>query len=276
MSAPEICIALEADLLVDVTTGIPGPCWELVRHVHDWEDDHGVATNVMVVGEQSSLEAGALMTRLADMGLDRIRGVHIRGDVLPYVEGFGADLFLSSRMDLVEAAIAAGVPAACMTGVSLPERKGGLRLAFDGDAVLFSNASEKRYLEEGLKAFRRGEGDMVDVPLPDGPLMPFLEAVESMRRVLPPDAVKVALVTARQGHAAERAVRTLDAKGVTLDAVMFCGDTPKVDLLVPFGTHIFFDDSERHVLPASRVLPVGHVPWPADEQVSPQDVESLV
>ncbi|MEJ2133604.1 MAG: 5'-nucleotidase, partial [Gammaproteobacteria bacterium] len=137
-----------------------------------------------------------------------------------------------------------------------------LRIAFDGDAVLFSDESERVYQEEGLEAFARREREAAREPLSGGPFQPFLAALHAIQREFPLEdcPIRTALVTARSAPAHERVVRTLRAWDIRLDESLFLGGLDKGEFLRAFGADVFFDDQARYCGPASRHVATGHVP----------------
>ena len=180
-----------------------------------------------------------------------------------YMEAFGCDLFLSTVAEDVRHALAAGVAAATL----LPSKaqSGGddvLRLAFDGDAVLFSDEAEQVFKREGLEAFRSSERDAAKRPLQGGPFKAFLAAVHRIQQEFSPDAcpIRTALVTARSAPAHERVIRTLRAWDIRLDESLFLGGWSKGAFLKAFGADIFFDDQALHCESARDHVAAGHVP----------------
>jgi len=180
-----------------------------------------------------------------------------------YMEAFGCDLFLATVAEDVRHALAAGVAAATL----LPSKaqSGGddvLRLAFDGDAVLFSDEAEQVFKREGLEAFRSSERDAAKRPLQGGPFKAFLAAVHRIQQEFSPDAcpIRTALVTARSAPAHERVIRTLRAWDIRLDESLFLGGWSKGAFLKAFGADIFFDDQALHCESARDHVAAGHVP----------------
>jgi len=180
-----------------------------------------------------------------------------------YMEAFGCDLFLSTVAEDVRHALATGVAAATL----LPSKAQSgvddvLRLAFDGDAVLFSDEAEQVFKREGLEAFRSSERDAAKRPLQGGPFKAFLAAVHRIQQEFSPDAcpIRTALVTARSAPAHERVIRTLRAWDIRLDESLFLGGWSKGAFLKAFGADIFFDDQALHCESARDHVAAGHVP----------------
>ncbi len=180
-----------------------------------------------------------------------------------YVPAFGAHLFLSADAGDVKNALETGYAAATIlsSSPSTSESK-QLRIAFDGDAVLFSDESERVYKEEGLSAFTKNEQQQAKKPLLGGPFKPFLSVLQGIQAQFEPDQspIRTALVTARAAPAHERVVRTFRAWGIRIDEAMFLGGMDKTAFLRAFGADIFFDDQQHWCDSASQHVATGHVP----------------
>lgn len=179
-----------------------------------------------------------------------------------YISPFGAHLFLSTHQDDVRFALEAGYAAASILSRSGQSNVSDeLRIAFDGDAVLFSDESERIYSEEGLDAFTENERSAAKQPLTGGPFKAFLQALQGLQSEFPDDAcpIRTALVTARSAPAHERVIRTLRDWNIRLDESLFLGGLDKGQFLKNFGADVFFDDQEGHCQSASEHVPAGHV-----------------
>ncbi|AET88129.1 MULTISPECIES: 5'-nucleotidase [Caballeronia] len=202
-------------------------------------------------------------------GLAIERGVFTRGrSPFAYLKPLHASLFLSANPDDVRDALAAGFPAARV----LPETPRAasryadeIRIAFDGDAVLFSDEAERVFQSDGLSAFVGHETTRREEPLPGGPLKPLLAALNKLQRIADdterksPMHIRTALVTARSAPAHERAIRTLMAWDIEIDEAMFLGGLDKGEFLREFEPDFFFDDQIRHCESARVVTATGHV-----------------
>ena len=197
-------------------------------------------------------------------GLPIDRGVFTRGAApWRYLRPLAANLFLSTNEADVRQALAAGVPAArvyphsARASAAHPDE---VRIAFDGDAVLFSDEAERVFQAEGLHAFQSHERDRAATPLAPGPFKPLLEALHRLQRE--PAAsmrLRTALVTARSAPAHERAIRTLMAWQIDVDEAMFLGGLAKGSFLREFEPDFFFDDQTGHIENAALHVPAGHV-----------------
>lgn len=202
-------------------------------------------------------------------GLDIQRGSFTRGEApWRYLKPLRANLFLSANLDDVRAALAAGVPAAQVYPQSAHASSAHpheVRIAFDGDAVLFSDEAEQVFQSQGLVAFQQHESDKASEPLPAGPFKPLLDALQHLQALgnsshkEAPMRLRTALVTARSAPAHERAIRTLMSWDIEVDEAMFLGGLPKGEFLREFEPDFFFDDQTRHVTAASEHVPSGHV-----------------
>jgi 5'-nucleotidase len=197
-------------------------------------------------------------------GLPIQRGVFTRGQSpWRYLRPLNANLFLSTNEADVRSALAAGVPAArvypnsARASTAHPDE---VRIAFDGDAVLFSDEAERVFQRAGLDAFQAHEREQAATPLAAGPFKPLLLALQRLQRE--PGAnmrIRTALVTARSAPAHERAIRTLMDWNIEVDEAMFLGGLPKGEFLREFEPDFFFDDQTGHIENASEHVPSGHV-----------------
>lgn len=180
-----------------------------------------------------------------------------------YVSAFGCHLFLSTHAEDVRQALDAGVAAATlMLAGSRQGEEEELRFAFDGDAVLFSDESERIYKQEGLEAFAENEKSKAKTPLSGGPFKNFLKALQRLQADFPDGncPIRTALVTARSAPAHERVIRTLRQWGIRLDESLFLGGLDKGEFLRSYGADVFFDDQQSHCHSASQHVATGHVP----------------
>jgi 5'-nucleotidase len=181
-----------------------------------------------------------------------------------YLKDFSTHLFLSANPEDVREALTAGIAAATILpdSAAMP-RHPELRIAFDGDAVIFSDEAERVYQEKGLAEFNRVETERKEEPLPGGPFKPFLAALHELQSRYEADAspIRTALVTARGAPAHERVIRTLRSWGVRIDEALFLAGKDKGTFLESFGADIFFDDQWRHCDSAKGFVATGHVPF---------------
>lgn len=185
----------------------------------------------------------------------------------PYISAFGTHLFLSADPDDVRKALEAGFAAATILSSASTQsldatNSAQLRIAFDGDAVLFSDESERIYKQNGLNAFESNEVMAAKQPLPGGPFKNFLSMLHQIQLEYPADTspIRTALITARAAPAHERVIRTLRAWNIRIDEALFLGGKDKGVFLNAFGADIFFDDQQKHCESARQHVATGHVP----------------
>lgn len=224
---------------------------------------------VIIMSHNSPDTSLRVFHSIAHYGLNISRAVLASGASLtPYLEAFHTDLYLSADEEDVQSAINCGIAAGiiCCDEIRMPGKQdqiSQIRIAFDGDAVLFSDESEQIYREKGLEAFEENERLQANNPLKQGPFAKFLKTLSDIQKEFIPEQapIRTALVTARSAPAHERVIRTLRAWNVRIDEAFFLGGISKTEVLKAFGAHIFFDDQAVHTLPASEVVPSARVPY---------------
>jgi 5'-nucleotidase len=241
----------------------PGVAFSLVRKLLAF--NHGEPRVEVVMLSRNDPVSGLRVFRSAQhYGLSVQRGVFTRGQPpWRYLMPLRANLFLSANEADVRAALAAGVPAArvyphaARASDAHPQE---VRIAFDGDAVLFGDEAERVFQSQGLDAFHAHETAHAARPLAAGPFKPLLQALQRMQ-CEPAQAMRIrtALVTARSAPAHERAMRTLMDWHIEVDEAMFLGGLPKGEFLREFEPDFFFDDQTGHVASAAAHVPAGHV-----------------
>lgn len=226
---------------------------------------------VIVMSRNSPNTSLRIFHSIDHYGLDITRAALSGGaPIAPYLSPFQTDLFLSAHRPDVQDAVNTGIAAGMiLTGNALDYSPADqIRIAFDGDAVLFSAESERIYQREGLDAFAEHERSKADEPMEKGPFANFLmtiahiQAQFSDRESVP---IRTALVTSRGAPAHERAIKTLRQWGVRVDEAFFLGGVSKQEVLSAFGAHIFFDDQPAHAEPASKYVPSAVVPYAAGQ-----------
>lgn len=180
-----------------------------------------------------------------------------------YIAAFGAHLFLSAHSEDVQKALNEN----CAAATIIPSHANlnhtdQLRIAFDGDAVLFSDEAEKIFQSEGLDAFKESERISAKTPLKDGPFKEFLQALHQIQTLFTTEEcpIRTALVTARDAPAHERVIYTLRVWNIRIDEALFLGGMSKGEFLKAFAADIFFDDQRKHCDSASLHVATGHVP----------------
>jgi 5'-nucleotidase len=233
------------------------------------KDGEPALVEVVVMSRVSPGIAMRVLKTVRQMGLSISRYAFTGGEPLvDYMRAFSIDLFLSHSESDVQGVIDSGTAAAALlypppANYQPPEDQ--VRIAFDADAVLFSDESEVLYKAEGLEAFHGSEDASREAPMKEGPYAGFLKKLASIQTRLPGrveySAIRLAIVTARNAPAEWRVITTLRHWGVYIDAAFFLGGLDKTAVLQALRPHIFFDDQELHVAPASELVPSGRVPY---------------
>lgn len=249
----------------------PGPGFPLIKALLNLNRLPGKegSVEVIIMSRNSPDSSLRVFKTIEHYGLDITRAVLASGASLaPYLTAFKTDLFLSAYEDDVQSAIDSNIAAGiiCTDGLrtyDCDHQIRQIRIAFDGDAVLFSDESEKIYQEQGLEAFEENERRKADSPLKAGPFAKFLGTLSRLQAdfTVQEAPIRTALVTTRCAPTHERVIRTLRAWNVRIDEVFFLGGVRKKDVLRAFGAHIFFDDQTVHTVPASEVVPAARVPY---------------
>ena len=242
----------------------PGVAFSLVNKLLAFNADGKAQVEVVILSRNDPVSGMRVFRSAQHYGLPVQRGVFTRGEPpWRYLRPLAANLFLSTNEADVRQALAVGVPAArvypesARASAAHPDE---VRIAFDGDAVLFSDEAERVFQSQGLDAFQSHERDRAATPLAPGPFKPLLEALHRLQRS--PTAgmrLRTALVTARSAPAHERAIRTLMQWQIDVDEAMFLGGLPKGTFLREFEPDFFFDDQTGHIENAALHVPAGHV-----------------
>ena len=247
----------------------PGTAFPLIRALHKLNDGDEQLVEIIIMSKNSADTSLRIFNSIEHYGLDISRAALVAGaPISPYLGPFHTDLFLSANEDDVQEAINANVAADIICShehlpISTDGDIGQIRIAFDGDAVIFSDEAERIYQEKGLQAFAEHEQENAQKPLPEGPFAKLLKTISLLQQQFPKDEVPIrtALVTARNAPAHERVIRTLRAWNIRIDEVFFLGGIEKSEVLKAFDAHIFFDDQKVHTESASRMVPSARVPY---------------
>jgi len=247
----------------------PGIAFSLVKKLLSLNElpPAGPRVEVILLSRNTADTGLRIMTSIGHYQLDISRAAFTGGEnTYPYVPAFDAHLFLSANPVDVRKALDAGHAAATILPSNVRrdiDQTRELRIAFDGDAVLFSDEAERIYQEDGLDAFTASEVSAAREPLSGGPFKNFLSALHRIQSEYPVDRspIRTALVTARSAPAHERVVRTLRAWNIRIDEALFLGGLDKGPFLKAFGADIFFDDQSGHCESARQHVNTGHVPF---------------
>src|ERR1700681_451443 len=242
----------------------PGPAFVLVKKLLRLNRPEKQYVEVILLSRNSADTGLRVFNAIKHYGLDISRAAFTKGEPTSrYVPAFGAHLFLSADTEDVKRVLDDGYAAATIVPSTVGKNEtDDLRIAFDGDAVLFSDEAERVYQKSGLAAFSQSETDAALRPLSGGPFKEFLAGLHRIQSDFAADQspIRTALVTARSAPAHERVIRTLRAWNIRIDEALFLGGLDKGEFLRAFGADIFFDDQHTHIESAAKHVASGHVP----------------
>ncbi len=249
---------------VDLQPGTAFPLVKALLKLNDLQDD--CLVEVVIMSRNTPDTGLRIMNSVENYGLNISRAAFSGGESLtPYLDAFEVDLFLSKSEDDVQRAVDSGKAAAVLyqPPENFKEVDDVIRIAFDGDAVLFSEESEKIYQEQGLEAFQKHEQENREKNLPEGPFAKLLKMLSYVQKKCPVDdrPVRIAIVTARSAPAHARVIKTLRDWGVDVNNAFFLGGVSKDRVLEAFGAYIYFDDQDLHLKDTSKVVPSAKVPY---------------
>ncbi|MDT4291208.1 5'-nucleotidase [Methylomonas sp. MO1] len=241
------------------------------------EGDTSPLVEVVVMSRNSPETGVRVFNNIRRLQLPISRHAFTGGEsVVDYLDAYDVDLFLTTHAKDAQRVIDARSCAAAILKEppkdieKIPE--GQVRIAFDGDAVLFDDSSEIVYKADGLGGFHKNEDSKKDIPMQEGPYTSLLKKLSRLQERLPFSVeyspVRIAIVTARNAPAEMRVIKTLRHWGVYVDEVFFLGGLEKAKVLRAFKPHIFFDDQDLHLEPASNYIPAGKVPYSSDSPLN--------
>ena len=247
----------------------PGAAFPLIKALQGLNSKEQHLTEIIIMSKNSADTSLRIFNSIEHYGLNISRAALVGGvSISPYLCAFSTDLFLSANEVDVQEAINANIAAGIIythpeLPIDLTQPVSQIRIAFDGDAVIFSDESERIFQEQGLEAFVEHEHANAQNPLPEGPFAKLLKTLSFVQQQFPKETVPIrtALVTARNAPAHERVIRTLRAWNVRIDEAFFLGGIEKSEVLRAFGANIFFDDQTVHTDPASKMVPSARVPY---------------
>lgn len=247
----------------------PGTAFPLIKALQNLNADGRNLTETIIMSRNNTNTSLRIFNSIEHYGLNISRAAMVSGaPIAPYLSAFKTDLFLSANEEDVQEAVNANVAAGLICShnpLPVDEQKEitQIRIAFDGDAVIFSDESERIYQAQGLAAFAQYEQQNARKPLPEGPFAKLLKTISLIQKQFPRDCVPIrtALVTARNAPAHERVIRTLQAWDVRIDEAFFMGGVDKSEILRAFGANIYFDDQKGHIDRASQYVPSARVPY---------------
>ncbi len=238
---------------------------------NDYHDESPLV-EVVIVSKSTPDMGIQVLNAIRQHQLPITRSAFISGSaVADYIADFKVDLFLTTNHDDAQAVVDKKVCACAIVDASPIDTEyldtDQLRIAFDGDAVLFDEQAELIYQQKGLKAFHDYERKMSHYLIDKGPYADFLIKLSALQKKLPipidgqNKPICIALVTARNAPADMRAIKTLRSWGVLVDMAFFLGGIEKTHVLKTFAPHIFFDDSIKHIELAKAFVPSARVPY---------------
>ncbi|GAB3518564.1 5'-nucleotidase [Photobacterium alginatilyticum] len=274
-SDPDTAIEAYRDFMLEHenTPLDPGTGWHLVKALLDlnqYQRDDGPLVEVVVMSRNSPDTGLRILNTIRYDKLNMTRSAFTAGEsVADYLDAFEVDLFLTTNVEDAQQVIDSKLCAAAILkeppadAPEIPE--GQVRIAFDGDAVLFSDESELVYKTQGMAEFHAQEDAKQDIPMEEGPYASFLKKLSKLQDRLPIrveySPVRIALVTARNSPSEMRVIKTLRHWGVYVDEAFFLGGVEKTKVLKAFRPHIFFDDQDVHLNSAANLVPSGKVPY---------------
>ena len=244
----------------------PGEAFQLVKKLLALNEDeiNHQGVEVILISRNSADSGLRIFNSIEHHGLGIDRAVFTNGESpFRYMKAIGTELFLSGHAEDVRRTLQAGFASALILPGAQNRPDGDqLRIAFDGDAVLFSDEAERVYQEEGLEVFSEQEKERADTPLPEGPFKSLMQALQNIQSAYPIEnnPIRTALVTARSAPAHKRVILTLRKWGIRIDEALFLGGKAKGPFLAAFGADIFFDDQQVHCDSAREHVATGHVP----------------
>lgn len=232
------------------------------------QENEAPLVEVVVMSRNSPDTGLRILNTIRKKQLNITRSAFTAGEsVVDYLEAFDVDLFLTTSYEDAQRVIDSKTCAAAIVKeppigqTQIPD--GQVRIAFDGDAVVFDEESELIYKTKGIEAFHEAEDKNQNIPLNQGPYANFLKKLSRLQDRLPMKVeyspVRIAIVTARNAPADIRVIKTLRQWGVYVDEAFFLGGVGKDKVLKAFKPHIFFDDQDVHLDTASKDVPSGKV-----------------
>lgn len=261
-----------------LSEGIGFPLIKALLSLNSYGDDPKSPLVEVVVMSRNSPETGIrVLNAIRAHKLNITRSAFTAGESgADYLNAFEVDLFLTTNENDAQTVIDSGYCSSAVLSIpptykcDIPD--GQVRIAFDGDAVIFDESSELVYKKEGMEAFHENENKKKDIPMNEGPFAKFLIKLAKLQERLPMSIelspVRIAIVTARNSPSEMRVIKTLRSWGVYVDEAFFLGGVEKSNILKAFRAHIFFDDQDLHLKSSSLVVPSGKVLYKTDSPLN--------
>ncbi len=258
-------------------TGIGFPLVEALLNLNRYQKEKETPLVEVVIMSRNSPDTGVqVLNTIRKLNLNITRSAFTAGESsADYLEAFEVDLFLTTNESDAQKVIDQGICASAVLNIP-PSYKCNtsseqVRIAFDGDAVLFDESSELVFKEKGIEAFHKNENEAQNTPMNKGPFATFLLKLAKLQERLPMkmefSPVRIAIVTARNAPSDLRVIKTLRHWGVYVDEAFFLGGLEKSKILKSFKAHIFFDDQDIHLKNSSLVVPSGKVLYPSSSRL---------
>jgi 5'-nucleotidase len=258
--------------------GIGFPLIKALLSLNSYQKENEKPLVEVVVMSRNSPETGIrVLNAIRAHNVNITRSAFTAGESsADYLEAFEVDLFLTTNQSDAQKVIDTCFCASAVLSTpptykcDIPD--GQVRIAFDGDAVIFDEASELVYKNDGMVAFHEHENKAQDIPMNEGPFAKFLIKLAKLQDRLPMSIelspVRIAIVTARNSPSEMRVIKTLRSWGVYVDEAFFLGGVEKSNILKAFRAHIFFDDQDVHLEHSSLVVPCGKVLYKTDSPLN--------
>ena len=241
---------------------------------------------VIVLSRNDPTTGLRVMRSVESHCLDISRAVFTQGKApYEYIGAFDMSLFLSGNRPDVDEAVRLGFPGGHVlpSQAEYDESDRSLTVAFDFDGVLANDESERYYKDGGLGPYLEHEAEFRLEALGKGLLQPLLadlnkiQSIEDERvaedKTYEP-RLRIALVTARNAPAHERAIHSMRDWGVRVNDAFFLGGIEKAKVLRVMRPHIFFDDQTTHLDGAVGDIAGVHIPYGVANESAPPTTES--
>lgn len=265
-----------------LSKGVAFPFVERLLSLNELDEEQALV-EVIVLSKNDPTTGLRVMRSLEHHKLPITRAVFTQGQApYDYIQALGMSLFLSAERKDVDAAIRLGFPAGHVlpSTADYDEKDASVRVAFDFDGVLADDTSERVYKAKGLPTYQKNEAGKRHQALAPGPLQRLLADLnviqdrEETRRKDDPiyrPRLRIALVTARNAPAHERAILSLREWGVRVNDAFFMGGVEKSRVLGVLRPHIFFDDQTTHLDGASDVAVGVHIPYGVANEIKREE-----
>ncbi len=257
--------------------GIAYPLIHALLHLNKYQKEGESPLVEVVIMSRNSPDTGVrVLNTIRKTQLDITRSAFTAGESsADYLDAFDVDLFLTTNEEDAQKVTDEKICACAVLSTPTTYKPNldptQVRIAFDGDAVLFNESSELLYKEKGMQAFHENEDKSQNIPMDEGPFANFLKKLAKLQERLPMkmefSPVRIALVTARNAPSDIRVIKTLRQWGVYVDEAFFLGGIEKSKILKSFKAHIFFDDQEVHLKNSALVVPSGKVLYPTNSKL---------